>query len=709
MNNDQPEYGISFPLSQESQRQLISNQLTSIPSIAPTERFSSTFDRGRDLEHRLQSSSLQGTAAPSQSTPGNSEQIYPDHQSNSTIPSTTENTSIYDNNIERGKRLQRSVPRSYLEKSNEKNKATRSNKPSSSDEAVLPRIGEDVPVQHQSRGQSRNNRGGEIDSGTKAAEIDITRSPTIASELFLPRCSIENINDIDNENGDRGYESGHSNSNRNRAPLTFSPEPKTNGGLRPNYQSYGRFEQDQRTTGLADFDSIARGEGHNSSSQSLLKQLPNSSAPSNPRGIQLADLPANISSSDGNFNNPQLASSSDAPLAEESRPRQEQVPTDPNVPPDGDRVILDTYLIPTITFIINLHNPDPAQIRSLMLEIAEPDIRKALPCVKRQFFSSAKSLAAAYLLNPCESVLVRILLLPKVGLSHRLGHRSANKALQLMRALSDLAVDQISIHYTSNSPLPLSPTEKAMKLINKGCVSKAFRTLSSSSPPPIVTDTVIAELQELQAAPDTPRRVPLTRTGQPPLALDYEDIATGVYSLNSASSAGLSGWNAILLRFVLKDHNFSKFLLHITNNQLAGQVPTNCSQYLLSSIAFPLFKSCGIKFRCIAVMEIFYRLASKIAVSKGRLENDLLPNQFGVNSPYGVDPAFHMIENHLQDPSNAVVSIDVKGAFDNISRNEISDALFEIRSPLYRFFQWAYGSPSPLYLRYQLGHVVTMK
>ena len=163
-----------------------------------------------------------------------------------------------------------------------------------------------------------------------------------------------------------------------------------------------------------------------------------------------------------------------------------------------------------------------------MLEIQESDIRRCLPCIKRQFFSSAKSLATAYTLNPCEAIFVRFLLLPKVGLTHPLGHRAANKALQLMRALSDLSFEQITVHFVTNPNLPLSPTEKAIKLVNKGCISKAFKKLSSTSAPPKVTDAVIQKLQDLQAAPDPPRRVPLSRAGQAPLSLDSNDIAIGI-------------------------------------------------------------------------------------------------------------------------------------------------------------------------------------
>ena len=319
--------------------------------------------------------------------------------------------------------------------------------------------------------------------------------------------------------------------------------------------------------------------------------------------------------------------------------------------------------------------------------LPEPDITSAARSVQAQFHHSLSKLCEAYVADPSSSTLARILLLPKLGLSKKLGPRSAPKAIRYLRATQDLSVASLTVTYCLTPPTPLPREELVEKMVAKGNLGKAYRRLSTNDSVPMVTPEVIAELEKLQCPAEAPYQA---SAGACPLRVTDDMLKDTLRTLNASSAAGLSGWSVTLLRACVTNYHFRQFMMLLLNSMLAGDLPPGiASELLLSSSLFPLRKPSG-KLRPISIGEIFYRLAAKIAVRYGRVPSDLLPGQFGVGSVLGVEPVIHLIETHLQDSGSVVLSEDIVNAYNSVSRHEIYKELLAMRSPLARFFQWAY-------------------
>ena len=99
------------------------------------------------------------------------------------------------------------------------------------------------------------------------------------------------------------------------------------------------------------------------------------------------------------------------------------------------------------TFKLDLGVPVVNQLHEYFSSIPEPLLSKATQSVQAQFFHSLKKLCEAYVANPTSEILARILILPKLGLSSKLGAKSAPMAIRLMRALQDLTVSSLSASY----------------------------------------------------------------------------------------------------------------------------------------------------------------------------------------------------------------------------------------------------------------------
>ena len=167
------------------------------------------------------------------------------------------------------------------------------------------------------------------------------------------------------------------------------------------------------------------------------------------------------------------------------------------------------------TFKLDLEVPVVDQLHEYFSSIPELDLSKAAQSVQAQFFHSLKKLCEAYAANLTSEILARILILPKLGLSSKLGVKSAPKAIRLMRALQDLTVSSMPASYCLARAPPLPREELAAKLITKGNLGKAFRRLSTNDSVPAVTPAVIAELERLQRPPGAPYQ---TGVGPPPSA-----------------------------------------------------------------------------------------------------------------------------------------------------------------------------------------------
>ena len=112
---------------------------------------------------------------------------------------------------------------------------------------------------------------------------------------------------------------------------------------------------------------------------------------------------------------------------------------------------------------LNFAEPNVDQVQKHLSLLPEPDITSAARSVQAQFYHSFNKLCEADVADQSSSTLARILLLPKLGLSKKLGPRSAPKAIRYLRAAQDLSVASLTVTYCLTPPTPLPREELVEK------------------------------------------------------------------------------------------------------------------------------------------------------------------------------------------------------------------------------------------------------
>jgi len=104
--------------------------------------------------------------------------------------------------------------------------------------------------------------------------------------------------------------------------------------------------------------------------------------------------------------------------------------------------------------------------------------------------------------------------------------------------------------------------------------------------------------------------------------------------------------------------------------------------------------------RPIAVGDMLYRIAQKAILSTSFRPEMLLPNQLGVNSAGGVEPAIFILNEAIQGPNKngyqKIASLDLTNAFNTIQRSAIAAAISKYAPQILRATKWAYNNPSIL-------------
>ena len=139
------------------------------------------------------------------------------------------------------------------------------------------------------------------------------------------------------------------------------------------------------------------------------------------------------------------------------------------------------------------------------------------------------------------------------------------------------------------------------------------------------------------------------------------------------------------------------FLTLLTKQIAGGTAPGQA--LLCTSRLTPLIKSDG-GIRPIACGELIYRLVAKTLMRHYFRKTMLLPWQFGVGTPGGVEPVTRALEQALSDdlplPYTHVTSLDFSNAFNSISRASVAAGLLHHAPSLFRAGKWAYNKPSQL-------------
>ena len=133
---------------------------------------------------------------------------------------------------------------------------------------------------------------------------------------------------------------------------------------------------------------------------------------------------------------------------------------------------------------------------------------------------------------------------------------------------------------------------------------------------------------------------------------------------------------------------------------LEGDVPVSARPYFFGANLEALEKKDG-GVRPIAVGCTLHRLVAKVA-GRGVMKEMgalLFPRQLGYGVKKGAEATVHAARLYLHsvDPSNAILKLDFKNAFNSIRRDKMLEAVQRLAPPLFSFVHSAYSSPPSLF------------
>ena len=104
--------------------------------------------------------------------------------------------------------------------------------------------------------------------------------------------------------------------------------------------------------------------------------------------------------------------------------------------------------------------------------------------------------------------------------------------------------------------------------------------------------------------------------------------------------------------------------------------------------------------RPIAVGEVFYRIFMRTVLTQcgSSVRDGLLPTQFGVRTPGGVEPIIRMVEHAVAGdvPCAQITCLDFSNAYNTLSREAIASVVYDRYPQFARLARWAYRGPAPL-------------
>ena len=309
-----------------------------------------------------------------------------------------------------------------------------------------------------------------------------------------------------------------------------------------------------------------------------------------------------------------------------------------------------------------------------------------------------------------------LLLLPKVGFAKWAGKacRSVSRSiLQSYPHLPPPLIEQVtSAFLTPPTRVSASSTDSARaravsRLIREGFIRKAASTLLSEDPPPIGPQQV-QQLKDLHPLPqDLSNPFPGQSPSAPPNLFSTPVIDT-LKELPRDSSGGPSGWTYCLMQDSAADVPEFLAVLERLCQALVKGTHAPLREWLCASRLYAVAKKQG-GVRPIACGEAFLRLACRWALKAVNCDAVLLPEQFGVGSPGGVEPVVWAVNDAIRNDPAAVLSIDFSNAFNTVSRHRIAKAVRDHIPALHRLVKFIYSSPSSLLLPDSDGHVHILK
>jgi hypothetical protein len=312
------------------------------------------------------------------------------------------------------------------------------------------------------------------------------------------------------------------------------------------------------------------------------------------------------------------------------------------------------------------------------------------------FIVAAQKAATSFLSKPSEKALLNFLILPR---TLGLGLKEGGLGVILRDFPNNLpSIEGLEIPRDSQLALPIqSPSQKAKKLIERGFISRATRALVDPTPlaPDSLESRAILREKHPIGSKNPFQGKTRPRAGQP---ISSEAILEAIASIQKEKAPGLSGWTRPLLSLVTQaDSSVIAFLRLLADMIRQGTAP---GSYLLCASRLVGLEKGNLDIRPIAIGDLVYRVAVKAILVTSFKTEMLLPNQLGVSSPGGVEPAIFLLEEAIAGPNKAgykkATSIDLANAFNSTNRSSIASSVAKFAPSLYKAAAWAYNNPSLL-------------
>ena len=306
-----------------------------------------------------------------------------------------------------------------------------------------------------------------------------------------------------------------------------------------------------------------------------------------------------------------------------------------------------------------------------------------------------------------------LLLLPKIGMAKWAGKEWRAMAKNVLGQYPLLSQELRSRIFADQEPQPqhsdppdpeLSRTRAVRRLMKEGHLRKAARCLLSDGTLRLDA-TGLQTLRDLHPEP-TNTTTPFTgQVPHPPIDnLTLELLEETVKKLPADSAPGPSGWTFAMIRECWEAvPRFRDVLEGLGRLMVKGGESFPARDWLCASRLIPIKKKpSGV--RPIACGEAFTRVACRWALATVTPEDILLPEQFGVGSPGGVEPVVWSAGDAIaQENCKGFLKIDFSNAFNTVSRHQISKTVRERVPSLYRLVKLLYNTPSPLLVAYEGG------
>ena len=268
-------------------------------------------------------------------------------------------------------------------------------------------------------------------------------------------------------------------------------------------------------------------------------------------------------------------------------------------------------------------------------------------------------------------------------------------------------------HPYPDSSAPPSDEQRARRSLRHGSnghYGRAIKCLSDGGIAPANLDT-LTKLQELHPTAPLPDSIPVDFDAVAPLDVPTPIVLRSLLSFQKGTAPGRDGLRVQHLYDCFRgiaSTNSQRFLAALTavcQLLLRGGCPVDLAPFLASASLTPFAKDNG-GVRPIAVGLVLRRLVSKVALHLISPPLPPLPDyQFGVGTRHAAEGILHAVNRLLRGYRQAadlvIATVDIKNAFNSISRVSIFDAVTEHHPSLLPWIQLLYGHQSHLYYRDQ--------